>query len=50
MLRAMGQAAAIQAREKYSWARQVFRMEELYHSVCADQDTSAGLPLHGGYR
>jgi glycosyltransferase involved in cell wall biosynthesis len=37
LLRAMGQAAAERAREKFSWARQVLRMEQLYLAVCAGQ-------------
>jgi glycosyltransferase involved in cell wall biosynthesis len=37
LLRAMGQAAAIRAREKFSWARQVLSMEQLYLAVCAGQ-------------
>jgi glycosyltransferase involved in cell wall biosynthesis len=37
LLRAMGQAAASRAREKFSWSNQVLRMEQLYHAVCAGQ-------------
>jgi glycosyltransferase involved in cell wall biosynthesis len=53
MLRAMGQAAAMQAREKFSWAHQVFRMEQLYDAACAGRGAAAGqagLPVQGGYR
>ncbi|HKU70843.1 MAG TPA: glycosyltransferase family 4 protein [Burkholderiales bacterium] len=42
LLRAMGQAAAEHAREKFSWRRQILRMEELYLSVCAAQRTGSG--------
>ena len=35
LLRAMGQAAAFRARENFSWAHQILRMEQLYLAVCA---------------
>jgi glycosyltransferase involved in cell wall biosynthesis len=39
LLRAMGQAASERARDKFSWTRQVVRMEQLYRAVCAGQGT-----------
>ena len=33
--RTMGRAAAIRARDKFSWSRQVSRMERLYLAVSA---------------
>ncbi|MGH8640268.1 MAG: glycosyltransferase family 4 protein [Burkholderiales bacterium] len=36
LIRSMGEAAVYRAREHFSWAHQVSRMEQLYQSVCAD--------------
>ncbi|HKA38128.1 MAG TPA: glycosyltransferase family 4 protein [Burkholderiales bacterium] len=40
--RTMGRAAALHAREEFSWSRQVSRMERLYQSVRADSRAGAG--------
>lgn len=46
LIRSMGEAARYRAREHFSWARQVTRMERLYRSVCA----GAGAGARGGIR
>jgi glycosyltransferase involved in cell wall biosynthesis len=40
--RTMGQAAAVRAREEFSWSHQVSRMERLYLSVCPASHAGAG--------
>lgn len=46
LIRSMGEAARHRAREHFSWARQVTRMERLYQWVCA----GAGAGARGGTR
>jgi glycosyltransferase involved in cell wall biosynthesis len=39
---AMGEAARHHARDHYSWARQVLRMEQLYRAVCDGERVHPG--------
>jgi glycosyltransferase involved in cell wall biosynthesis len=42
LILSMGEAALYRAREHFSWAHQVSRMEQLYQSVCAGSRAGAG--------